>query len=212
MQSPGLEAESCPNWVTCGRVQGYDPEEEIELLRSLGGEVRSLHLSRYGLALLMLRQRGCHQTVESFGLASELEEMTAISEELLQTVASYDDGYIAPEGVEAHRYNVKRPGFGWNENGERVPIRKVYWYNKLMATQAVFEPSEEERRVRMIHLSKDEDPRNIEGRLGIERRNHLQQIQTRVQAAKALLEEARDIAAASITDVLAELINDTART
>lgn len=212
MQSPGLEAEHCPNWVTCGRAQNYDPEEEIELLRSLGGEVRSLRLSRYGLALLMLRLRGCHQTVESYGLASEIEEITAISDVLLQTVVSYDDGYIAPEGVEAHRYNVKRPGFGWNEDGERVPIRKVYWYNKLMATQAVFEPSEEEHRVRTIHLSKDEDPRNIEGRLGIERRNRLQQIQTRVQAAKALLEEARDIAAAPIDNVLANSIDEVART
>ncbi|MEO0373829.1 MAG: hypothetical protein AAF329_04225 [Cyanobacteria bacterium P01_A01_bin.17] len=204
MQSPGLEAESCPNWETCGRAQSYDTEEEIELLRSLGGEVRPLRLSRYGLALLMLRLRGCHQTVESFGLESDLEEMAALSEALLQTVADYDDGYIAPEGVEAHRYNVKRPSFGWNEQGERVPIRKVYWYNKLMATQTVFEPSEERRPVRMIHLSKDEDPRNIEGRLGIERRNRLQQIQTRVQAAKALLEEAHDIAIAPMDNVLAE--------
>ena len=56
------------------------------------------------------------------------------------------------------------------------------------------------------------DPRNIEGRLGIERRNRLMQIRTRLQIAATALAEAEAIATAPMQDILAELQENTART
>ncbi|MGC1308976.1 MAG: hypothetical protein WA885_17250 [Phormidesmis sp.] len=54
----------------------------------------------------------------------------------------------------------------------------VYIYNKLLTNSAMFEPAEEDRPVRAIHLGRDSDPRNLEGRLEIERRNRLMQVRT----------------------------------
>ncbi|MEO0869927.1 MAG: hypothetical protein AAFY17_16120, partial [Cyanobacteria bacterium J06642_11] len=59
-----------------------------------------------------------------------------------------------------------------------------------------------EDRVRVIHLSHNDDPRNIEGRLGIERRERLKMVNTRLKAAKSLIDEAMAIATAPMTDVL----------
>jgi len=67
------------------------------------------------------------------------------------------DCYIAPEGCEAHCYNVKRPS-------------GAYRYNKLASNRAIFEPERQSAKVKVIHLSHD-DPRNPEGRMGVERRN-----------------------------------------
>ena len=52
----------------------------------------------------------------------------------------------------------------------------------------------------------------LEGRLGIERRNRLMQIRTRLQVAVTALAEADAIASAPMQDVLAELQENTART
>lgn len=82
---------------------------------------------------------------------------------------------------------------------------RVYTYNKLLAETAIFEPVDEEHPVRAIHLSRNSDPRNLEGRLGIERRNRLMRIRTRLQIAATALAEANAIATAPMQDILAEL-------
>lgn len=87
------------------------------------------------------------------------------------------DCYIAPDSCEAHRYNVKRPS-------------GTYGYNKLTSREAIFKPEEKEEQVKVIHLSHDDDPRNTEGRRGIERRNRLHQVQTQLDVAARILEEA----------------------
>ncbi|MEL6989353.1 MAG: hypothetical protein AAGK97_16190 [Bacteroidota bacterium] len=47
---------------------------------------------------------------------------------------------------------------------------------------------------KVIHLSHSDNARNIQGRLGIERRNKLNKIRTRLLQAKRLLDEATAIA------------------
>ncbi|MBD2241866.1 hypothetical protein H6G35_35670, partial [Aulosira sp. FACHB-113] len=66
----------------------------------------------------------------------------------------------------------------------------VYGYNKLTADEPIFEPSEKQEKVRVIHLSHDDDPRNTEARLGIERRNQLTCVRTLLAKAVELLQEA----------------------
>ena len=68
-------------------------------------------------------------------------------------VAELTSSYVAPPGVEAHRYRVKRP-------------YATYQYNKLTSKQAIFPPQQEEQEVKVLHLSRDTDPRNILGRSG----------------------------------------------
>lgn len=66
----------------------------------------------------------------------------------------------------------------------------TYGYNKLTSKEAIFEPEEKEEKVKVLHLSHDDDPRNTEGRLGIERRNRLHQVQSKVDVAARTLESA----------------------
>lgn len=68
-----------------------------------------------------------------------------------------------------------------------------YLYNKLTSTDAIFEPEEKEERVKVIHLSHDDDPRNIEACLGIERRNRLHQVRTRLDVVAESLEQAMSL-------------------
>ncbi len=74
---------------------------------------------------------------------------------------------------------------------------KVYQYNKLTAQTAIFEPSEREERVLVIHLSHSDDPRNEEARAGIERRNQLTQLKTQLQ----LMDRALGVAVESFQDL-----------
>ena len=114
---------------------------------------------------------------------------------LEETIAQLsEDYYVAPIGVEAHRYLVKRPS-------------GIYQYNKLTSREAIFPPQEREDSVKVIHLSSDYDSRNFEGRAGIERRNRLLAIGTAIDTAEALLNRARSIAAnRPVNEVVAEKI------
>ncbi|MBD1935576.1 MULTISPECIES: hypothetical protein [Cyanophyceae] len=88
--------------------------------------------------------------------------------------------YIAPESIEAHQYSVKRPS-------------GAYLYNKFTSKEAIFEPSQRTQKVKVLHLSHDDDPRNIEGRLGIERRNQLTQLRTKLREMKIRLMDAQSL-------------------
>ena len=63
-------------------------------------------------------------------------------------------------------------------------------YNKLTAPEPIFEPSEKQQKVKVVHLSHDDDPRNTEARLGIERRNQLTRVRTLLATTVELLQEA----------------------
>lgn len=196
MLHPGLEPKDCPNHETCGSASELTPEEEVELIRvrevqQQEAEVRHqqaqqqwqrirerIRVSRQRAALMMLMERGCPQSLEHFGVTDSLAAIEARTQALRSHLEQFTQGYyIAPDYCEAHRYNVKRTS-------------GTYWYNKLTSRQALFEPEEREEKVKVIHLSHDDDPRNHEGRLGIERRNRLHQLQTQLRVAEEALEQA----------------------
>jgi hypothetical protein len=98
-------------------------------------------------------------------------------EQLQQQLNNLEGHYIAPPGCEVHTYSVKRPS-------------GTYYYNKLTASEAIFEPSSLEELVKVIHLSHNYDPRTEQAKLGIERRNQLSRVRTLLSNAVELLEEA----------------------
>lgn len=195
---PGLEPRDCPNFKACGSVTTLTPEEEVELIRIR--EVRwqeaqeeyqrfqeRIRVTRHRAAVMMLMARGCPQTPESLGVTELIAEIDVHLETLRAHLQHFEGKYIAPEACEVHQYSVKRP-YG------------KYGYNKLTAEAAIFEPSEKETKVRVIHLSHDDDPRNLEGQRGIDRRNALTQIRTQLKLAEAALTQASALALNAIED------------
>jgi hypothetical protein len=198
MMQPGLTAEDCPNQDTCGTIRQLTPPERIELYQRRAGNGQTpelISISAEQAALLLLHSRGCPQTPTSLGVTATIErlrETIAHLEAAIEQISA--NQYIAPESVEAHRYLVTRP-YG------------IYQYNKLTSTTAIFPPQHRENSVKVVHLSKDSDPRNFEGRSGIERRNRLLAIATSVQAATNILERATERALnPPITEVVAAKI------
>ena len=189
MQQPGLEPAECPNYETCGSASQLSPEEEVEIRRVRLLEIENrrqeaerieeiIRVSRRSAALMMLMQRGNPQSWASLIDFSEIETLLGQLRSRLDEFTQ--DRYIAPMGCEAHRYNVKRP-------------RGIYWYNKLTSKDAVFQPEVKQNKVKVIHLSHDDDARNIEGRLGVERRNRLRQVNAQIAAAENALRQAIEL-------------------
>jgi len=198
MQQVELRVEDCPNLKVCGMAQRLEPEAEFELICAGSSVVVPITTTRRTAAIMMLMRRGCPQSVASFGLEEQITTLTTDLTQLTDEIAQYDDRYIAPADVEAVAYSVKRPrGVTQTPEGETVQQYAVYWYNKLMSQTAIFAPAEKERPVKVIHLSKTDDPRNIEGRQGVERRNQLNQIATQLRIAENAIAKAREIAAQS---------------
>lgn len=206
MLQPSLEVKDCPNYETCGSASELTPEEEVELIRVREVQRQEaqqqweriqerIRVSRHWAAVTMLAERGCSQSLEDFGVINSMELLAVRLQELRSRTEQFTQGcYIAPDSCEAHRYNVKRPS-------------GTYWYNKLTSREAIFEPEEKEEKVKVIHLSHDDDPRNTEGRLGIERRNRLHQLQTQLQIAEGALEQAIALLNEPLELVLADVEN-----
>lgn len=199
MMQPGLDAGDCENYATCGFATRLTPEEEFELIvcREVQAQQRQerrrrqqeiIRVNRHTCALIMLMSRGCPQTPDSLGVVELLSRITPLVEELRSQLAYFEGQYIAPEKCEAHTYNVKRP-------------LGTYQYNKLTAAEAIFEPSEKAQKVRVIHLSNDDDPRNLEARLGIERRNALTQARTQLNVAHQSLTQALELLQSSSINI-----------
>lgn len=173
---PGLTAEGCPNRETCGILTELTPEEEVELIRVRQGERERVRVSQRQAAAMMLLSRGCPQSPDSLGVSEVLAQVEARLDQLREQLAQFNEVYIAPPDSETHRYNVKRP-------------RGTYTYNKLTAQSPIFEPSEKQQKVTVIHLSHDDDARNLEGREGIERRNKLLHLRTALTQIEQKLAE-----------------------
>lgn len=173
MQQPGLEAKDCENRDVCGTITGLNEDEYVELL----AERERYRVNRGQAARMLLMMRGNSQSPESLGIVGQVENLKRYIEQVENYLESnFSDRYIAPVGCEAHRYNVKRS-------------KGIYWYNKLTSKEAIFEPAIKEEKVKVIHLSKDEDSRNLLGRDGIERRNKLLETKTRLKQAEELLQQ-----------------------
>lgn len=196
MQQVSLRIEDCPNLKVCGVAQRLEPEAEFELICAGSSGVTPITTTRRTAAVMMLMHRGCPQSVASFGLDEQITALTTGLNQLAEEIAQYDGHYIAPAEVEAVAYSVKRPAGVMQTSEGPVQQYAVYWYNKLMSQTAIFAPAEKDRPVKVIHLSKTDDPRNIEGRQSVERRNQLNQIATQLRIAESAITKARELAAA----------------
>lgn len=206
MIQPGIDPADCLNYETCGSAYELTPDEQLELIRVREREREEAQqereriqerilISRKQAARMMLMSRGCPQSLDSIGITDAIVDLTGQLSQLSQALSeATQDQYIPPKEVEVHKYNVKRKG-------------KVFEYNKLMAGEAVFKPVEKTREirrngikiminvevVRMIHLSKDEDARNIVARESIELRNKLSKVETLLKNAQQLIDEASNL-------------------
>ncbi|MHC5763069.1 hypothetical protein, partial [Nostoc sp.] len=191
MLHPGIDPGDCENYTTCGAATRLTPEEEFELIRIREIEARErqeqyeryreiIRVNRHQAALMMLMSRGYPQTPESLGLVELLNQINTKAEQVRSLLAQFEGQYIAPEKCEVHIYNVKRPA-------------GTYEYNKLTAGEAIFEPSEKTEKVKVIHLSSDSDPRNLEGRAGVERRHKLTQARTQMNVGLQALTAAVEL-------------------
>ncbi|MGC1309367.1 MAG: hypothetical protein WA885_19270 [Phormidesmis sp.] len=194
MQQVELRVEDCPNLNVCGVAQRLEPDAEFELVCAGSSGVASISTTRRAAAVMMLMNRGCPQPVEAFGLADQIATLVVELSQLTDEIAQYDGHYIAPADAKAVAYSVKRPAGIVQTSEGAVQQFNVYWYNKLMSQTAIFAPAEKDRPVKVIHLSKNDDPRNLEGRQGLERRNQLNQIATQLRTAESAISRARDLA------------------
>ena len=194
MQQLELRVEDCPNLSVCGMAQRLEPDAEFELVRGGSSGVVPITVTRRTAAAMMLMRRGCPQPASSFCLDEQIAALNGQLAQLANDIARYEDHYIAPTGVEAVSYSVKWER-GMKETPEGlVPDIREYWYNKLMSQRAIFAPAARPRPVKVIHLSKSDDPRNQEGRQGVERRNQLNQIATQLRIAESAILRARGYA------------------
>lgn len=200
MQQVELRVEDCPNVNVCGVAHRLESDAEFELVRGGSSGVESFSVTRQEAAIMMLMRRGCPQSVESFGLDDQIATLAARLSQLTDELTQYDGHYIAPAEVEAVAYSVKRPGRLIKTPEGAYRETNVYWYNKLMSQSAIFAPAEKDRLVKVIHLSKVDDPRNLEGRQGIERRNQLTQIATQLRVAESAIAKAQALVAMRSSD------------
>lgn len=180
---PGLEAENCPNKDECGTISRLEEGETVTLTRCVIinniREYRTYSYTAREVAELMLHSRGCPQNAESLGLTDSIQNLRSQIALLEETIEELTNNYVAPPQVEAHAYNVKR-GYG------------TYYYNKLSSTEPIFEPSIKSDKVKVIHLSKTRDYRNIIGRMGIEARNRLISMNKQIINCTNLLQQTRE--------------------
>lgn len=173
-------------------------EEEYRRIREV------FRVRQHEAAVLMLTRRGNPQNYEDFLLEEQIEPIREALGRLAPLLPNLDRGYIAPDEVGVHVYSVKRPPTnkfpeGWSLRQIRQH-QNVYYYHKLLSVSPQFTCILEDEEgnpkpCKVIHLSKSDDARNIQGRLGIERRNRLSKIRTRLLQARKALEEAAAIAA-----------------
>ena len=192
---PGLTAEDCPNQKVCGTIIQLTEEERAELyaarMENNRRIVQTVMMSPQEAAQRLLRDRGCPQTAETIGVEESNVDLINAIAACQEMIAEFTLSYVAPTGVEAHRYLVKRP-YG------------TYEYNKLTSKQAIFPPQQEENEVKVLHLSRDTDPRNILGRSGIERRNKILYLKMQIEKATEILTKAMEtVEATSIEEIVA---------
>ena len=180
MLQPGLEPGDCPNYFTCGAAQEYEVGELFELVRVGEEGWERIRVTRQQAAIMMLMSRGNPQNLDSLEVNDLISEIELSLQALKERLNQFENVYIAPEKTEVHQYNVKRR-------------EKTFWYNKLASKEAVFKPVEQRSLVKVLHLSHDDDPRNIEVRLGVERRNQLIQVRTKLKEIQSRLADALDL-------------------
>lgn len=139
-------------------------------------------IEQHERAVISLRERGNHQSLESLGVSEEIEKAVESLKQLESKLRTFNRGYIAPEGVKMKAYNQQQQS-------------KTYDYYKLQSTTAQFKPERKANpKCKSIHLGKADDEKYIQGKLGIERRKRLLKIRTQLIKAVKAIEEAAKLA------------------
>lgn len=78
-------------------------------------------VTRHRAVIATLQQRCQHRAVSDVGLDDEQSAITEALTRLQEHLSDFTqrDGYIAPDGIEANRYNVKRPGRIYRDEDRR---------------------------------------------------------------------------------------------
>lgn len=179
-------------------------EENKRSKYKLRRRLELLHqIKSHELSIVHLRSFANHQAIKECtgDLYAYLYKIRESKGRLTQQLNNRDGrsnlnrDYIAPEGVEAHVYSVKRPAA--SQFPEGTPIQeirkrqKVYRYWKLQSKTPQFKSKGgDDKSCKTIHLGKGDNPKTIQARLGIERRNRLSKIRTKLMEAAAAVEEA----------------------
>ena len=194
------------DWLNQRKNLGNKAKRELEEIRPTVSYVESI--KSHEKAASTLERRSKKQEYSDFGIT----ERISLIEKKLQQLRSnlhnncyLDRDYIAPEGVEVNSYSVKYPpSSNFSQDTPQEEIRKnqkVYIYHKLKSKTAQFKPEKENGKKRkVIHLGKSNDEKNIQARLGIERRNRFSKIRTRLIQAETALKEAAELATWELTD------------
>ncbi len=172
----GLTSDNCPNRQTCGQIADLEPQHEFGFTVSTDAHPEFVRINARDAARMLLRQRANSQSPESLGLVEVTTSIEARLNSVRERLGRFEGQYIAPTGFEAHHYNVKRP-------------KGIFEYNKLTAREPVFESVYRPGRVKTIHLSYDNDARNLEARAGVARRNKLTQTATQLKNIENALTE-----------------------
>lgn len=157
------------------------------------------------IAISKLEEFGNPLSAESFGIYEEIlqikKSIGCIKTQInnFSGLSNLNRNYIAPEGVEVHTYSVKHPPSSKFPPGtpleEIRTQQKIYKYHKLLSKTAQFKSeTNSSRNCKVIHLGKNDSEKNIQARLGIERRNRLSKIRTLVTQAAEALQEAAELA------------------
>jgi hypothetical protein len=139
LMQPGLEPEDCPNAATCGTITSLSERERAELqiarMQNNRRIVEAVRITPNWAAIRLLNSRGCPQTTETIGVDASLANLSSAIERCRAELNELSTGYVAPIGVEAHRYLVKRPGAN-------------YQYNKLTSKDPLFPPQVKDQKVK----------------------------------------------------------------
>ena len=136
---------------------------------------------QYETAVSYLKKYGNHQPFETFGIDKQMLSIKDLLKQLRSNLKNLQWGYIAPKGA-----NV-------NCNQNQCP--KTF---RLKSNTAQFESTKQPgKKVKTISLGEDTYHHNyqvIQARIGIERRQRLQEIHAKLIEATTALQEAADIA------------------
>lgn len=156
-------------------------------------------IKKHECSVISLREYANHQSSKSLEIIKYISEVKELLEQLESQLETFDRGYIAPVGAEFNTYNTKRrPNIEFSaENDSQTEYYKpkVYKYCMLRAKTDLFKSKGKAKlKCKSIHLGEIGSEKDIQARLGIEKRNRLLKIRTRLIRAVEAMKEAAKLA------------------